>query len=82
MFNATQTTTNTSATMVQISGAVLVPPANPRRAAVHAPAPARRVVTSDTDDTNWYELERIMAARAAAMAAHPASRPVPLRLVS
>ena len=81
MFNAPHTTT-TSATAVQISGAVLVPTAIPQRGAVHAPAPARTVVTSDTDDTTWYELERVMAARAAAMAAHPTARLMPLQLAS
>ncbi len=81
MFNAPHTTT-TSATAVQIFGAVLVPTAIPRRAAPHAPAPARAVVTTDTDDTAWNELERVMAARAAAMAAHPTARPAPLQLAS
>lgn len=74
--------TPTSAAMVQIFGAVHVPTATPRRAAVHAPAPARVVVTSDPDDTAWYELERVMAARAASMAAHPTARALPLRLAS
>ncbi len=83
MFNAPHTTTNTtSASSVQISGAVLVPTRTPRRAAAHAPAPTRVVVTADPDDTAWYELERVMAARAASMAAHPTARPVPLQLAS
>lgn len=82
MFDATQTTTHASAAMAQISGAVLVPTATPRRAAAHAPAPARVVVTADPDDTAWYELERLMAARAASMAAHPTARPLPVRLAS
>ena len=81
MFNAPHTTT-TSASSVQISGAVLVPTATPRCAAGHAPAPTRPVVTSDTDDTTWYELERVMAARAASIAAHPTARPAPLQLAS
>ncbi len=81
MFNALQTTT-TSAGPVQISGAVLVPTATPRRAAVHAPAPTRVVVTAHPDDAAWLELERVMAARAASMAAHPTARPVPLQLAS
>ncbi len=81
MFNAPQTITNTSTAPVQISGAVRVPTAAPRRAAAHAPAPTR-VVTVQPDDTAWLELERVMAARAASMAAHPAARPVPLRLAS
>ncbi len=82
MFDTTQSITHPSAAMVQISGAVLVPTAIPQRAAVHAPAPARAVATSDTDGTTWYELERLMAARAAAMAAHPTARPMPLQLAS
>ena len=82
MFNATPTITNARADMVQISGAVHVPAATPRCAAAHAPAPARLVVTSDADDTTWFELERVMAARAASRAAHPTARSQPLRLAS
>jgi hypothetical protein len=82
MFTAPQTISATSTAPVQISGAVLVPTATPRRAAAHAPAPTRVVVTADSDDTAWSELERVMAARAASMAAHPTARRVPLQLAS
>lgn len=82
MLDAIQTINRTNAAPVQISGAVLVPAATPRTAAAHAPAPARQALTSETNDTAWYELERLMAARAAAMAAHPTAQPKPLRLAS
>ena len=82
MFDATQTINRTKTASVQISGAVLVPTATSRTAAAHAPAPARVAVASETNDTAWYELERVMAARASAMAAHPTAQPKPLRLAS
>lgn len=82
MFDTTQTITRTNAAPVQISGAVLVPKARSRTAAAHAPAPVRVAVTSETNDCAWYELERVMAARAASMAAHPTARSRPLRLAS
>ena len=82
MLDATQTINNTNAAPVQISGAILVPTAAPRTVTEHAPAPARVALASETNDTAWYELERVMAARAAAMAAHPTAQPKPLRRAS
>ena len=66
---------------VRIFGAVLVPTRVTGAVARHAPAPAHvssvagSAGANEPDETSWFELERVMAARAASMAAHPTARP-------
>lgn len=82
MFSSTHTVTAPSAGPVQISGAVHVPPTSTRTAARHAPAAARMLAIERTEDAGWLELERVMAARAASMAAHPTAQVHTFRLAS
>ncbi len=81
---------------VQIFGAVLVGSRATRfvrTVAAHAPTPSRSAADAGfdgPDESTWLELERVLQARAASMAAHPtahaiappSARPAGLRLAS
>ena len=67
---------------VEIIGATHVPTARISFATTHAPTPARADPRENIDETMWLQLERVMSARAASMAAHPTAQPTVLRLAS